>query len=27
LINTFVSVRITDALPHSLRGEIVIHED
>jgi tRNA-2-methylthio-N6-dimethylallyladenosine synthase len=27
LINTFVNVRITDALPHSLRGEIVIHED
>ncbi|MEN9481129.1 MAG: tRNA ((37)-C2)-methylthiotransferase MiaB [Pseudomonadota bacterium] len=27
LINTFVNVRITAALPHSLRGEIVIHED
>jgi tRNA-2-methylthio-N6-dimethylallyladenosine synthase len=27
LINTFVNVRITNALPHSLRGEIVIHED
>jgi tRNA-2-methylthio-N6-dimethylallyladenosine synthase len=27
LINTFVDVRITAALPHSLRGEIVIHED
>jgi tRNA-2-methylthio-N6-dimethylallyladenosine synthase len=26
LINTFVDVRITAALPHSLRGEIVIHE-
>jgi len=27
LINTFVDVRITSALPHSLRGEIVIRED
>jgi tRNA-2-methylthio-N6-dimethylallyladenosine synthase len=27
LINTFVDVRITAALPHSLRGEIVIRED
>jgi len=27
LINTFVEVRITSALPHSLRGEIVIRED
>jgi tRNA-2-methylthio-N6-dimethylallyladenosine synthase len=27
LINTFVDVRITAALPHSLRGEIVIAED
>jgi tRNA-2-methylthio-N6-dimethylallyladenosine synthase len=26
LINTFVDVRITSALPHSLRGEIVIRE-
>ena len=26
LINTFVDVRITAALPHSLRGEIVIRE-
>jgi tRNA-2-methylthio-N6-dimethylallyladenosine synthase len=27
LIHTFVDVRITSALPHSLRGEIVIRED
>ncbi len=27
LINTFVEVRITEALPHSLRGEIVIREN
>lgn len=27
LINTFVDVRITEALPHSLRGEIVIREN
>jgi len=27
LINTFVDVRVTSALPHSLRGEIVIRED
>jgi len=27
LIDTFVDVRITSALPHSLRGEIVIRED
>ncbi len=27
LINTFVDVRITSALPHSLRGEIVIREE
>jgi tRNA-2-methylthio-N6-dimethylallyladenosine synthase len=27
LINTFVDVRITSALPHSLKGEIVIRED
>ena len=27
LINTFADVRITEALPHSLRGEIVIRED
>ena len=27
LINTFVDVKITGALPHSLRGEIVIRED
>ena len=27
LINTFVEVKITGALPHSLRGEIVIRED
>jgi len=27
LINTFVDVRITSALSHSLRGEIVIRED
>jgi tRNA-2-methylthio-N6-dimethylallyladenosine synthase len=27
LIDTFVDVRITAALPHSLRGEIVIRED
>jgi tRNA-2-methylthio-N6-dimethylallyladenosine synthase len=27
LINTFVDVRITGALPHSLRGEIVIREE
>ncbi len=27
LINTFIDVRITSALPHSLRGEIVIRED
>jgi tRNA-2-methylthio-N6-dimethylallyladenosine synthase len=27
LINRFVDVRITAALPHSLRGEIVIRED
>lgn len=27
LINTFVDVRITAALPHSLRGEIVIREN
>ena len=26
LIHTFVDVRITEALPHSLRGEIVIRE-
>ncbi|GAB7128511.1 tRNA (N6-isopentenyl adenosine(37)-C2)-methylthiotransferase MiaB [Silvimonas sp. JCM 19000] len=26
LINTFVNVRVTDALPHSLRGEIVTRE-
>jgi len=26
LINTFVDVRITAALPHSLRGDIVIRE-
>ena len=26
LIDTFVDVRITSALPHSLRGEIVIRE-
>jgi len=27
LINTFADVRITEALPHSLRGEIVIREN
>ncbi len=27
LVNTFVDVRITEALPHSLRGEIVIREN
>ncbi len=27
LIDTFVDVRVTSALPHSLRGEIVIRED
>ncbi|KAF4516431.1 hypothetical protein B566_EDAN003177 [Ephemera danica] len=27
LINTFVDVRITSALPHSLRGEIALRED
>lgn len=27
LINTFIDVKITAALPHSLRGEIVIRED
>jgi tRNA-2-methylthio-N6-dimethylallyladenosine synthase len=27
LIHTFVDLRITSALPHSLRGEIVIRED
>jgi tRNA-2-methylthio-N6-dimethylallyladenosine synthase len=27
LIDTFVDVRITSALSHSLRGEIVIRED
>jgi tRNA-2-methylthio-N6-dimethylallyladenosine synthase len=26
LIHTFVDVRITSALPHSLRGEIVVRE-
>ena len=26
LIDTFADVRITEALPHSLRGEIVIRE-
>ncbi|HNL23036.1 MAG TPA: TRAM domain-containing protein, partial [Rhodocyclaceae bacterium] len=26
LIDTFVDVRITGALPHSLRGEIVVRE-
>lgn len=26
LIDTFVDVRITGALPHSLRGEIVLRE-
>jgi tRNA-2-methylthio-N6-dimethylallyladenosine synthase len=26
LINTFTDVRITSALPHSLRGEIVLRE-
>ena len=26
LINQFIDVRITSALPHSLRGEVVIRE-